>query len=75
MLAGRYLPRKRPPSPPDWQLQTGMSDTSIAEHVGVSQPFVGKLRKVLEEDGSLITVISRQGRDGRTTDTSNIVAI
>ena len=44
----------------------------MAEHVGVSDPFVGKLRKGLEEDGSLSIVDSRTGRDGRTTDTTNI---
>ena len=50
----------------------GLSDTSIAEHVGVSPTFVGKHRKGLEESGSLSTVDSRQGRDGRTIDTTNI---
>jgi hypothetical protein len=46
-----------------------MSDNSIAEHCGVSQPFVGKIRE------SLITVISettRVGRDGREIKTAKI---
>ena len=50
----------------------GMSDNQIAEHVGVSHTFVGKLRKEMEESGPLATVASRTGRDGRTTDTANI---
>jgi predicted XRE-type DNA-binding protein len=50
----------------------GLSDSQIAEHVGVSQPSVGKYRKELEEEGALIKFISRTGLDGRTTDTSNI---
>lgn len=49
----------------------GMSDSQIGEYVGVSQPFVGKYRKELEEAGALKTVISRTGRDGRTTNTAN----
>ena len=48
-----------------------MSDSQIAEHVGVSHPFVGKIRKQLAADGSLETVTSRTGRDGRTTNTAN----
>ncbi len=52
--------------------QAGLSDSQIAEHVGVSQPFVGKLRKELEADGQLETVSSRTGKDGRTTNTANI---
>ena len=43
----------------------GLSDTSIAEHVGVSHPFVGKLRKDLEDAGSLVTVTSRIGKASR----------
>ena len=49
----------------------GKTDVSIAEHCGVSQPYVGKLRKELEAS-SLKTVISRTGKDGRTINTTNI---
>jgi hypothetical protein len=50
----------------------GLSDNQIAEHVGVSRTFVGKLRKEMEGDGRLATVASRTGADGRTRDTTNI---
>jgi len=51
----------------------GLSDSQIAEHVGVSQPYVGKLRKEMEESGQLKTVIScRRGKDGKTYNTTNI---
>ena len=49
-----------------------MSDRQIAEHVGVSNTFVGRIRKEKETDNSLSTVDSRTGADGRTIDTSNI---
>lgn len=49
-----------------------MSDNQLAEHVGVSVTFVGKCRHELEESGSLSTVDSRTGKDGRTIDTTNI---
>ncbi len=50
----------------------GLSDSQIAEHVGVSHPFVGKIRKSLEESGQLETVTSRTGADGRTRNVSKI---
>ena len=49
-----------------------LSNKQIAEHVGVSHPFVGGIRRKMEADGSLETVTSRTGADGRTIDTSNI---
>ena len=49
-----------------------LSNKQIAEHVGVSHPFVGGIRRRMEADGSLETVTSRTGADGRTIDTSNI---
>ena len=49
----------------------GMSDGLIAEHVGVSQPCVSKMRKELITTGRLITVMSRVGKDGRIYDMSN----
>ena len=49
-----------------------LSDGQLAEYVGVSQPFVGKLRKELEDAGQLKIVLSRTGKDGRTRDTTNI---
>ena len=48
------------------------SDNSIADHVGVSQPFVLKVRKQLSKEGRLITVISRIGKDGRAINVSKI---
>jgi hypothetical protein len=48
------------------------SDRAIAEHCGVSDPFVGKLRKQMEGESGLQTVSSRTGRDGRTINTTNI---
>ncbi len=49
-----------------------LSNKQIAEHVGVSHPFVGGIRRRMEADGSLETVTSRTGADGRTINTSNI---
>lgn len=49
-----------------------LSNVQIAEHVGVSDELVRRLRKAMEEAGSLPTVGSRLGRDGRTIDTSRI---
>ncbi len=49
-----------------------MSDNQIAKHVGVSHPFVGRVRQDMESAGSLETVTSRAGADGRTINTSNI---
>ena len=50
----------------------GLSNGQIAEHVGVSDEFVRKQRQAMESDGSLPTVGSRVGRDGRTIDVSQI---
>jgi hypothetical protein len=50
----------------------GLSDSAIAEYVGVSHPFVGKIRKQLESESSLETVTSRKGKDGRSINTANI---
>lgn len=50
----------------------GMSDNAIAEYLGVSHPFVGKIRKQLEADSSLETVTSRTGKDGRRINTAKI---
>lgn len=50
------------------------SDNEIAKHCGVSQPFVGKVRRGLEDDSTynVISQNERTGADGRTIDTSNI---
>ena len=50
----------------------GMSDSMIAEHVGVVQTTVLRIRKSLETEGRLMQRISRIGKDGRTINTSNI---
>jgi hypothetical protein len=51
-----------------------MSDRAIAEHCGVSPPFVASIRR--ESEGGLtengLQSDDRVGLDGRTTDTSNI---
>ncbi|HBT77355.1 MAG TPA: hypothetical protein DEB39_10640 [Planctomycetaceae bacterium] len=49
-----------------------MSDGLIADHVGVTQPCVSKIRKELIAAGRLITVMSRIGKDGRAINVSNI---
>lgn len=49
-----------------------MSDTSIAAHCGVSQPFVSRERHRLEEAGRIEAVTVRVGKGGRVIDTSNI---
>ncbi len=50
------------------------SDHSIADHCGVSQPFVGKIREVLypPTDNRYQSNSARVGRDGRTINTENI---
>lgn len=49
-----------------------LSDSRIAQHVGVGQPMVSRYRKQLESTYSINKSDERTGRDGRTTDTSNI---
>ena len=49
-----------------------MSDNSIAEHVGVSHPFVGKIRREIESTCNNYKSTTRTGRDGRTINTSSI---
>lgn len=40
------------------------SDRAIAIDLGVSHPFVGKVRAALEQQGAVETVSTRRGRDG-----------
>lgn len=47
-----------------------LSDRAIAEHVGVTHPFVAKRRAEMTGNGYQSTV--RTGRDGRKTNVSNI---
>ncbi len=49
-----------------------MSDTAIAEHVGVDHKTVAKYRDKLESTRELPKSTKRKGQDGRTTDTKNI---
>jgi len=49
-----------------------MSDSQIAEHVGVSMPTVSKYRAELETTSNILKSDSRTGRDGRTINTANI---
>lgn len=42
-----------------------MSDRQIAEHVGVSHPYVAKIRDELESTGNVSSCATRTGRDGR----------
>jgi len=50
----------------------GLSDRQIAEHVGVTHPFVGKIRSEASNTGNDYQSPTRIGRDGRTIDTTNI---
>lgn len=50
----------------------GLSDHTIAEHVGVSQPFVGKIRKEMAATENDYQSTKRTGRDGRRIDVANI---
>lgn len=49
-----------------------MSNRAIAEHCGVSDNFVGQVRRELEGSGQVARVESRKGRDGRTQSTAGI---
>jgi len=49
-----------------------LSDGKLAEHVGVSQPFVSKVRRESETTQNNFESPTRTGRDGRTIDTANI---
>jgi hypothetical protein len=51
---------------------TGISDHQIAVHVGVSQPFVGRIRKRLAATNNGYQSPVRTGRDGRTINTAKI---
>jgi hypothetical protein len=42
-----------------------ISDRALADHIGVSQPFVSKIRKELEGGGDLPEQPERQGKDGK----------
>jgi len=53
----------------DWQK---MSDRALAEHCGVSAPFVGKVRAELEAAGTVNVKSERVDRKGRKIDTANI---
>ncbi len=50
----------------------GLSDKEIGEYVGVSHSTVAKYRAELESTCQIGKSTARQGRDGRTIDTSNI---
>lgn len=54
---------------PEW---TKMSDRAIAEHCGVSAPFVGKIRSELEESGHVEVTTDRVSKSGRRLRTANI---
>ncbi len=49
-----------------------MSDPKIAEHVGVSPETVRKYRAELQATSKVGKSTKRKGKDGRTTDTTNI---
>jgi hypothetical protein len=50
----------------------GMSDSQIAEHVGVDHKTVGRYRTELESTWEVPKSTVRTGQDGRTYDTTNI---
>lgn len=49
-----------------------LSDSAIAEHIGVSHTMVGKYRAELEATCKVCKSDDRIGRDGRTTNTSKV---
>jgi predicted transcriptional regulator len=49
-----------------------MSDGQIAEYLGVSQPFVSKMRRESTTTQNGFESPARTGRDGRTINTANI---
>jgi hypothetical protein len=53
----------------EWQ---GMSNRAIAEHCGVSAPFVGNIRKELVEQGAVNAYSERTDKRGRKLKTENI---
>ena len=53
----------------EWQI---MSDRAIAEHCGVSAPFVGNIRHELVETGAVNAATQRTDRKGRVIETDNI---
>lgn len=56
-------------SAPEWQIR---SDRAIAEHCGVSAPFVGKIRAELAESGTVNFSSERVDKKGRKINTANI---
>ncbi|MCY7273168.1 MAG: hypothetical protein LH702_05350, partial [Phormidesmis sp. CAN_BIN44] len=54
---------------PEWQT---LSDRAIADHCGVSAPFVGNVRRELVESGTVNVFSERTDRKGRTIKTANI---
>ncbi len=53
----------------EWQI---MSDRAIAEHCGVSAPFVGNIRHELVKSGTVNIFSQRTDKKGRTIETDNI---
>jgi hypothetical protein len=53
----------------EWQK---MSDRAIAEHCGVSAPFVGRVRSDLENEGTIAPVNERTSKSGKVLDTTKI---
>lgn len=50
----------------------GLSDSQIAEHLGINHTTVSKYRKELESTCEIASQTERTGRDGRTISTANI---
>jgi hypothetical protein len=53
----------------EWQI---MSDRAIAEHCGVSAPFVGNIRHELVEQGTVTATSQRTDKKGRLIETDSI---
>lgn len=51
-----------------------LSDRQVANHCGVSHPFVSKIRGELEVTGNISSQIERTGADGRVINTAGISA-
>ncbi|HBT75682.1 MAG TPA: hypothetical protein DEB39_01875 [Planctomycetaceae bacterium] len=50
----------------------GKSDNALSKTIGVTQEYTSRVRRAMQAEGRLRTVLSRIGADGRTYNTANI---